>query len=97
MPGTPDIEERVQAALAREQLTVTERWSNGPHAVYAEHEHPYGTVLYVLEGTIVFTLPATGITRQLGPGDRLDVPPGTRHRAVAGPAGVVCVEAHQEP
>ena len=29
-----------------------------------------------------------------GPGDRLDLPAGTRHDAVVGPDGVRCLEAH---
>lgn len=31
----------------------------------------------------------------LQPGDRLELPPRTPHRAVVGPAGVVCLEAHR--
>ena len=30
----------------------------------------------------------------LAPGDRLDLPAGTRHDAVVGPGGVTCLEAH---
>ena len=30
----------------------------------------------------------------LGVGDRLDLPAGTRHDALVGPTGVTCLEAH---
>jgi quercetin dioxygenase-like cupin family protein len=48
-------------------------------------------VLYCSEGSIVFHLPGGEV--ELGPGDRLDVPPGTVHAATVGPDGVTCVEA----
>lgn len=32
----------------------------------------------------------------LGPGDRLDIPPGTEHAATVGPGGVECMEAPKE-
>ena len=35
-----------------------------------------------------------GITVELAPGDRLDLPAGTSHDAVVGPDGVTCLEAH---
>ena len=31
---------------------------------------------------------------ELATGDRLELPAGTRHDAVVGPAGVTCLEAH---
>ncbi|HEY8760821.1 MAG TPA: hypothetical protein VIP52_07920 [Candidatus Dormibacteraeota bacterium] len=34
----------------------------------------------------------TAIRRRLEPGDRLELPPGTRHAAIVGPGGVTCVE-----
>ena len=42
-------------------------------------------------GAIRFGLPATGGSVMLGPGDRLDLPAGTRHDAVVGPDGVRCL------
>ena len=93
----PDIidESSILRAFAAEGLTPY-RWSNGPGAVYAVHRHPYHKVLYVLSGSITFTLHPSGGARRLQPGDRLDLPAGTEHSALVGPEGVVCVEAARE-
>ena len=86
---------QVQVRFARERLT-TERWENEAGAVYAVHEHPYAKVLIVQRGSITFTLPREGRTVAMGPGDRLDLPARTPHRAVVGSEGVVCWEAHRD-
>jgi mannose-6-phosphate isomerase-like protein (cupin superfamily) len=65
-------------------------WSNEPLDRYGWHEHPYHKVLYCLSGDITFHADESDFA--LGPGDRLDVEPGTRHAATVGPNGVVCVE-----
>ena len=69
-------------------------WSNGPGDRYAPHEHGYDKVLVCAAGSIRFGLPARGITVDLVPGDRLDLPAGTRHDAIVGAAGVSVLEAH---
>ncbi len=93
----PLTEAQLTARLARDGLQAT-RWSNGPHAVYGAHEHPYGKVLVVAEGGITFTLHrARPEVRVLAAGDRLELPPRTSHSAVVGPDGVVCLEAHVPP
>jgi len=69
-------------------------WSNGPGYRYSSHDHPYHKVLYCVEGSITFTV--DGGRRELGPGDRLDLPAGTPHSAVVGPGGVTCLEAARE-
>ncbi len=69
-------------------------WSNGPGDRYAEHRHGYDKVLVVADGSIVFGLPDAGASVALSPGDRLDLPAGTRHDALVGPDGVTCLEAH---
>jgi len=74
----------------REEADGCHRWSNGPGDVYAEHDHPYEKVLYCVDGSITFTL-RDGEVR-LGPGDRMVLPAGTRHGAVVGPHGCVCIE-----
>jgi quercetin dioxygenase-like cupin family protein len=66
-------------------------WSNGSGDRYGWHEHGYHKVLYCLSGGIVFHTDEGDL--ELGPGDRLDVTPGTRHAATVGPRGVECVEA----
>ena len=69
-------------------------WSNGPAERYAAHDHGYDKVIVVEAGSIDFGLPATGETVALATGDRLELPAGTTHDAVVGPAGVRCAETH---
>ena len=69
-------------------------WSNGPGDRYDAHEHGYDKVIVVADGSIAFGLPDRGETVRLATGDRLELPAGTRHDAVVGPAGVTCLEAH---
>ncbi|HEY5436188.1 MAG TPA: hypothetical protein VIK13_13220 [Candidatus Limnocylindrales bacterium] len=71
-----------------------ETWSNGPGDRYAPHAHDYDKVLVCASGSIRFGLPARGITVDLVPGDRLDLPAGTRHDAIVGVAGASILEAH---
>ncbi len=92
-PAAPAAESQLTVKFLREDLEPT-RWSNGPHAVYGVHDHPYGKVLMVVSGQITFALSETGREISMGPGERLDLPPRTPHSAVVGPNGVVCLEAH---
>lgn len=69
-------------------------WSNGPGDRYGAHEHGYDKVIAVERGSIRFGLPATREGFDLDEGDRLELPAGTRHDALVGPAGVTCLEAH---
>ena len=69
-------------------------WSNGPGDQYGVHEHSYDKVIVVTAGSIRFGLPGLGTAVELAEGDRLDLPAGIRHDAVAGPSGVACLEAH---
>jgi quercetin dioxygenase-like cupin family protein len=92
------------SAAAAAQLLIAEglrpsEWSNGPGDTYAEHAHSYHKVLCCVEGAIRFTLPdgGPGAGVELGPGDRMELPAGTRHGAVVGPHGCRCVEAAQIP
>lgn len=66
-------------------------WTNAPGDTYGWHEHAYHKVLYCVTGSIVFHLRDRDVA--LGPGDRLDIEPGTEHAATVGPDGVACVEA----
>ena len=66
-------------------------WSNGPGDRYAEHAHSYDKLLYCTRGSIDFVL-GDGRTLTLAPGDRLQLPAGTRHSAIVGPTGCACVE-----
>lgn len=71
-------------------------WSNGPGDRYAAHRHAYDKVIVVTTGSITFGLPgsAAGAAVAMSAGDRLELPAGTNHDAVVGPAGVSCLEAH---
>ncbi len=70
-------------------------WSNGPGDRYPGHDHAYDKVIVVDRGSITFGTPDGPL--DLAVGDRLDLPAGTRHDAVVGAAGVVCLEAHRPP
>ena len=70
-------------------------WSNGAGDVYDTHQHSYHKVIYVVRGTISFGLPDEDRQVTLGAGDRLELPAGTKHNAVVGSQGVLCLEAHR--
>lgn len=80
----------VAAAFAAEGLSP-HTWSNEPGHVHGEHDHPFHKVLFCVRGSITFHTAAGDVA--LGPGDRLDLPAGTPHRATVGPDGVTCMEA----
>lgn len=67
-------------------------WSNGPYDIYSAHTHSYNKVIYVVQGSITFSLPELGRSLTLKAGDRLDLPAGTVHDAHVGGEGVVCLE-----
>jgi quercetin dioxygenase-like cupin family protein len=90
---TPPTEEELQASLVKQDLRVY-RWSNQPEEVYGGHTHGYHKVLCVVEGSIKIDCPTLHKVFALNPGDRLDLPAGTRHSAIVGPQGVICLEAH---
>lgn len=85
----------LEAALRREARDVN-GWSNAPGDTYGEHEHTYTKVLYCTRGSIDFVL-AGGERVAMRPGDRLVLPPRTRHSAVVGPEGCACVEGKLPP
>jgi quercetin dioxygenase-like cupin family protein len=66
-------------------------WTNRPGDTYGWHDHPYHKVLACQRGGIVFHTREGDV--RLGPGDRLDIEPGTEHAATVGSEGVTCVEA----
>jgi quercetin dioxygenase-like cupin family protein len=85
----------IEAALRREARDVY-GWSNAPGDTYGEHEHDYTKVLYCTRGSIDFIL-GDGRRVAMRPGDRLVLPPGTRHSALVGPEGCACVEGKLPP
>ena len=81
--GDDGPDSRARAAFEAEGLRP-HGWSNEPGYRYGEHRHDYHKVLFCTGGSITFHTPAGD--RRLGPGDRLDLPPGTSHSATVGPA-----------
>ncbi|TMC69535.1 MAG: cupin domain-containing protein [Chloroflexi bacterium] len=80
----------IEAMLRREARDVY-GWSNAPGDRYGEHDHEYTKVLYCTRGSIDFVL-ADGNRIAMSPGDRLVLPPRTRHSAIVGPEGCACIE-----
>ena len=84
-----------EASAIEKQLRAEARdvygWSNAPGDRYEQHAHAYHKVLYCTRGSIDFIL-GDGRTLTLRPGDRMVLPAGTRHAALAGSEGCACVE-----
>jgi quercetin dioxygenase-like cupin family protein len=71
------------------------RWSNHPGDVYGAHSHAFDKIIFVIQGSITFGLPAEEAQVSLNAGDRLDLTRDTVHDAVVGPQGVACLEVHR--
>jgi uncharacterized protein YjlB len=91
--GVTDPESVARHRLAGDGIDVI-AWGNGPGDRYTPHVHDHDKVLVVVSGSIRFLLPALDATVELAVGDRMDLPAGTTHAAVVGPAGVRCLEGH---
>ena len=94
--GDSPASEAELCRLLGEQGLSAYRWSNSPGDVYGAHSHPFNKIIYVLQGSITFSLPEQDEQVTLNSGDRLDLPGGVLHEAVVGPQGVICLEAHQD-
>ena len=70
-------------------------WSNAPGDTYTAHSHAYEKVLYCVHGSITFRLEDEDRELHLLAGDRMVLPPHTRHSAVVGEGGVTCIEGHR--
>jgi mannose-6-phosphate isomerase-like protein (cupin superfamily) len=81
----------VRETFAAEGCSTPRPWGNGPGDTYGWHDHAFHKVLFCLEGSIVFHTEDGDV--ELEAGDRLDLPPGTRHAATVGPDGCLCIEA----
>jgi len=88
----PDADQLLARLRATGRAYAT--WDNAAGDTYAVHTHAYAKHLVCLSGDIRFILPATGEHVDLGPGDELELPPGTSHGAIVGPRGVRCAETH---
>lgn len=68
-------------------------WANVAHFRYPPRSHGYFKILYCVEGSLEVVFPETNQRLVLRPGDRLDLPKGTRYSCTVGPSGVRCAEA----
>lgn len=66
-------------------------WTNKAGTTYAWRHRDHFKVLYCLAGSITVHTPEGDLI--LGPGDRLDLDPGTSHAITVGPSGASCIEA----
>jgi quercetin dioxygenase-like cupin family protein len=82
--------EEIEKAFADEGLSP-HSWSNRANYFHEAHSHDYDKVLYCVQGEVTFHMSGGDIV--LHPGQRLDIPAGTRHAATVGPDGVKCMEA----
>jgi quercetin dioxygenase-like cupin family protein len=74
----PLTEKRLMGAMEREGYEVAV-FAYREGTVFPEHEHRQAKCDAVLEGVLRIT--AGGASYDLGAGDRLHLPPGTRHSA----------------
>ena len=80
----PPTEAELKRRLAADGFEAL-AWSDGPAADYPPHQHDHDESLWLLQGEITFGV--GGRSYPLGPGDRLMLPAGTVHTAVAGSEG----------
>jgi hypothetical protein len=82
--GMPPGEKEIAARMRAEGLSP-HGWGNGPGDTYGWHEHGYQKVLYCVRGRIVFH--TVGGDIELGPGDKMVLPPHTAHAATVAAEG----------
>lgn len=87
----PVTEKRLMSILESEGYEVAS-YTYRPGTVFPPHEHAQDKCDAVVEGN--FRLTANGAAYDLGPGDRLYIPAGTRHTAeVIGSGAVLSLDA----
>ncbi len=77
-------EAELRARLESEGYQVFS-WNDAAGTVYEPHRHEHDESLWIVSGQMTFGV--AGDDYALGPGDRLMLPGGTVHSAVAGPQG----------
>lgn len=90
----------LQLSALRQELQSeglnTAWWSEVPGVRVAEHEHPFPEARWVLSGYL--RIYVEGEIIDLGPGERLDLPSGTKHGfEVIGLSPVVFVTGSTQP
>jgi uncharacterized protein YjlB len=89
-PGVAAADERLQA-----HGVSASAWSNGPGDRYGAHEHGTTKLLVCAEGSITFLIGPDAHPVELNAGDGVVLPARTRHAAVVGPRGCICLEGHR--
>ena len=92
--ASPATESLLMQIMTQQALNPY-RWSNHPHDSYSAHKHDFHKVIYVISGSITFSLPILKKQITLHIGDRLDLPANVVHAAQVGAEGVVCLEGHR--
>lgn len=69
------------------------RWENAANHRYPVRSHGYDRVLMVVTGSLEIAFPDRNELVKLSPGDRADIPAGTRHGLTVGARGLTCIEA----
>lgn len=86
-PGKPN-EESIRERLTAEGYGVV-RWKSEAATGYGPHAHIYPETMWVIEGSVTVALPADGRLIELLAGDRIVIPQGVLHAAIAGAEGAI--------
>ncbi len=85
------LRDALEARLREDATDGLRWWATGPGATFDWHTHDRRKVLFCHDGSIAFHTREGDLL--LGPGDRLELDPGTEHAADVGADGCECVEA----
>ncbi|MEO2068642.1 MAG: cupin domain-containing protein [Desulfurobacteriaceae bacterium] len=81
--------DEVLKILKKEEYTNLFVWYDPPNTTYDWHTHPFDEVRWIIDGEITIGTEREVVT--LYPGDKMNVPAGTRHFAKVGNEGVVYI------
>ncbi len=84
-----ELSERYIKQLESEGFASVYEWQDAPGTVYEEHEHQGKTTVWLTDGSITFDF--SGKKKELQAGNRLDIPPYTKHSAKVGPNGWIVI------
>ena len=76
-PATGPLQLSTLRAELQQEGLATAWWSEVPGTRISQHEHPFPEARWVLSGFLRVHIGDEVV--ELGPGDRLDLPPGTKH------------------
>ena len=80
-----ELSERCIQTLEKEGFKHVYETQDAPGAIYEEHSHEGKVAVLVTEGLFAITL-QSGV-RELGAGERVDIPPQTPYSALVGKDG----------